>query len=56
MPAICCECLRQELSVVGMSWVSDRFQLLGKLWRQPFVRLLIIFWTASGIWDLALSE
>jgi hypothetical protein len=39
-----------------MSWVSDRFQLLGKLSRQPFVRLLLIFWAASGAWDLALSE
>ena len=41
---------------MGMAQVSSRLQFLGDLSRQPFVRLLLALWAASGIWDLALSE
>jgi hypothetical protein len=37
-------------------WLWKRLQFLRELPKQPFVRLLILSWAASGIWDLALSE
>jgi hypothetical protein len=33
-----------------------RIQFIADLSRQPFVRLLLFLWAASGAWDLALSE
>jgi hypothetical protein len=34
----------------------SRLQFLADLSKQPLVRLLLLLWAASGIWDLALSE
>jgi hypothetical protein len=39
-----------------MAWLWTRLQFLRELPKQPFVRLLIFIWAASGMWDLALSE
>ena len=44
------------VSVSSMFELPSRLRFLKSLSEQPFVRMLLIFWAASGAWDLALSE
>jgi hypothetical protein len=47
--------LKARVSITSM-WLWTRLQFLRELSKQPFLRLLIFLWAASGIWDLALSQ